>query len=153
MAEPGHQLQRGGQSRIRSWLTNTSIHRSSLARQRRSADDPRCTRSWRRDRHGGRCGLGRAIALRIAGGGGTVVVADRDFDAANAVQAEISSAGGSALAVCTDVTSQASLDEMVRTALAEYGRIDSLINNAGMLGPIKPFWETTDEDVQRGTPS
>jgi 2-dehydro-3-deoxy-L-rhamnonate dehydrogenase (NAD+) len=94
-------------------------------------------------------GVGRAVAHRIAQGGGAVVVADRDFEAAQAVRAEIAAAGGSALATRTDVTNEASLQEMVASTLKEYGQIDWLVNNAGMLGPIKPFWETTDEEIQR----
>lgn len=98
---------------------------------------------------GAGAGVGRAIAQRLAQGGAAVVVADRDFDAAQAVRGEIAAAGGAALATRTDVTSDASLQQMVACALKEYGQIDWLVNNAGMLGPIKPFWETTDEEIQR----
>ena len=98
---------------------------------------------------GAGAGVGRAIAQRIAQGGASVVVADRDFDAAQAVQREIAGRGGLALATRTDVTSNASLDDMFGAALREYGQVDWLVNNAGMLGPIKPVWETTDEEVQR----
>lgn len=98
---------------------------------------------------GAGAGVGRAIAHRIAQGGAAVVVADRDFEAAQAVRREIAETGGSALATRTDVTSNASLEEMVGAALKEYGQVDWLVNNAGMLGPIKPFWEVTDEEVQR----
>lgn len=94
-------------------------------------------------------GVGRAIAQRIAQGGGAVVVADRDFEAAQAVRAEIAAAGGTALATRTDVTDDVSLQEMVSSTLKAYGQIDWLVNNAGMLGPIKPFWETTDEEIRR----
>ena len=98
---------------------------------------------------GAGAGVGRAIAQRIAQGGASVVVADRDFDAAQAVQREIAGRGGLPLATRTDVTSNASLDDMFGAALREYGQVDWLVNNAGMLGPIKPVWETTDEEVQR----
>ena len=98
---------------------------------------------------GAGAGVGRAIAHRIAQGGAAVVVADRDADAAQAVRREIIENGGSALATRTDVTSDASLKQMVDATIAEYGQIDWLVNNAGMLGPIKPFWETTDEELQR----
>lgn len=98
---------------------------------------------------GAGAGVGRAIAQRLAQAGAAVIVADRDFDAAQAVCGEIVAAGGFALATRTDVTSDASLQDMVTAALNEYGQVDWLVNNAGMLGPIKPFWETTDEEIQR----
>lgn len=98
---------------------------------------------------GAGAGVGRAIAHRLAQGEAAVIVADRDFDAAQAVRDEIAAAGGSALATRTDVTSDASLQEMVSSALKQYGQVDWLVNNAGMLGPIKPFWETSDEEFQR----
>ena len=98
---------------------------------------------------GAGAGVGRAIALRVAQDGAAVVVADRDFEAAHAVRGEIAAMGGSALATRTDVTSEASIEEMMSAALQEFGQVDWLVNNAGMLGPIKPFWETTDDEIQR----
>lgn len=98
---------------------------------------------------GAGAGVGRAIAHRIALGGAAVVVADRDLDAAETVRREIVNQGGDALAIRTDVTSSASLQSMVAQTLKSYRKIDWLVNNAGMLGPIKPFWEATDEEIQR----
>ena len=98
---------------------------------------------------GGGASIGRAIALKLAGQGATLVIADRDFKAAQSVQAEIVSNAGQALAVQADVTDAAALKHLVDTTLEHYGRIDYLVNNAGTLGPIKPMWETTDAEVDR----
>jgi 3-oxoacyl-[acyl-carrier protein] reductase len=93
--------------------------------------------------------IGRAIALKLARQGATVVIADRDLNAAQSVQAEITSNGGHALALQTDVTDATALTHLVDTTIEKYGRIDYLVNNAGTLGPIKPMWETTDAEVDR----
>ena len=93
--------------------------------------------------------IGRAIALRLARQGVTVVIADRDLKAAQSVQTEITSNAGQALAVQADVTEATALQHLVDTTVKQYGRIDYLVNNAGTLGPIKPMWETTDAEVDR----
>ena len=53
------------------------------------------------------------------------------------------------LAVESDVTDIASLERTFSCALDRFGHVDYLVNNAGMLGPIKPFWECTDAEVDR----
>ena len=98
---------------------------------------------------GAGAGVGRAISEKLAREGVAVVLADRDIEAAQALRREIADAGGRAIATSTDVSSNASLEEMMGAALAEFGQVDYLVNNAGMLGPIKPFWETDDAEIQR----
>jgi NAD(P)-dependent dehydrogenase (short-subunit alcohol dehydrogenase family) len=98
---------------------------------------------------GGGGSLGRAIARRLARDGAAVVVADFNLAAAQATEAEVARSGGRALAVETDVTKAPSVERLVARTLAEFGRIDALVNNAGLLGPIKPVWETTDEELSR----
>lgn len=98
---------------------------------------------------GGAVSLGRATALDLARRGAAVVVADRDGDGAKRVAAEIAAAGGKAIATETDVLQAAALERMAAAALSAYGRIDHLVNNAGMLGPVKPLLETSDEEVNR----
>jgi len=98
---------------------------------------------------GGAASLGRAIALGLARRGATVLIADRDAAGARKLDAEIASNGGEALAIEADVTDSRSLEAMVRTAIDRYGRIDCLVNNAGILGPVKPLLETTDAEVRR----
>lgn len=98
---------------------------------------------------GGAASLGLAICRDLARRGANVVVADRDGTAADNVAKDIAADGGSALAIATDVTDAAALDRMVSTTIERFGSIDGLVNNAGILGPIKPMWETTDEEVDR----
>ena len=81
---------------------------------------------------GGGMGIGRAYCQRLAQEGASVVVADIVGDAAEAVAAEIRQAEGDAIAVRTDVTSQEATEQMARAAMDRYGRIDGLVNNAGM---------------------
>ena len=77
-------------------------------------------------------GIGRAAARRLAAAGAAVVVAARG-DHADAVAEEIRGAGGRSVAVSADVTDPRRVEAMVRTALDEYGRVDVLVNNAGIV--------------------
>ena len=79
-------------------------------------------------------GLGRDYALRFAGDGASVVVADPLAEAADSVVAEITAAGGTAVAAPVDVTDVASTQALAAAALAQFGRIDILVNNAGVWG-------------------
>ena len=87
---------------------------------------------------GGGAGIGRAIALRFAGAGASVLVSDLKLAAAEAVAEEIAAAGGQAQGVACDVTRDSDLSALVDAALARFGRISLLVNNAGGGGP-KPF--------------
>ena len=98
---------------------------------------------------GGAASVGRAITEDLARRGVAVAIADRDAAGAQALAARISQSGGQALGLETDVTDAASLERMVLATAERFGQIDFLVNNAGMLGPIKPVWETTDAEVQR----
>ncbi len=77
-------------------------------------------------------GLGRAHALLLASRGAQVIVNDLG-DAADAVVAEITLAGGKARAATCSVADADAVQAMVDAALAEFGRIDILVNNAGIL--------------------
>ena len=77
-------------------------------------------------------GIGRAIALELARLGADVVVAELDKDGAERTAGEVRALGRRAAAVPTDVTSRGSLDAMVERARSEFGRIDVLVNNAGI---------------------
>ncbi len=77
-------------------------------------------------------GIGRAVALRLAAAGARIVVASNERENNDLVVAEIVAAGGQALPIYLDLTSQDSIKEAVATALKETGRIDILVNNAGV---------------------
>jgi len=81
---------------------------------------------------GGARGLGRGLSEAVARGGAKLVVGDIDFAAASALCDELSRAGGSATALAVDVTDAASVERLVAHAVALHGRIDYMINNAGI---------------------
>ena len=78
-------------------------------------------------------GLGRQHALFLARHGARVVVNDLDQAAADAVAAEITAAGGKAIAIAASVTETAAVEAMVNRTIETWGRIDILVNNAGIL--------------------
>ena len=92
---------------------------------------------------GGAQGMGRAIALRYAREGASVVVADLNGAGAEAVAKEI--AGGKGIGVQVDVRDQEQVQRMVDTAVDTFGGLDILVNNAGVI-KIIPFLETTETD-------
>ena len=77
-------------------------------------------------------GMGQAEAIAFAKEGAKVVVADVNLATAEATRDAIVAAGGEAIAVAVDVTRLADLQNLVDTTLATYGRIDVLVNNAGI---------------------
>jgi 3-hydroxybutyrate dehydrogenase len=81
---------------------------------------------------GAASGIGKEIALRFAAEGGTPVIADLNYDAANATAAEIKGTGADAFAVGMNVTDEAAVTEGVGEVMAKYGRIDLLVSNAGI---------------------
>jgi 3-oxoacyl-[acyl-carrier protein] reductase len=81
---------------------------------------------------GGSRGLGRAITQRLAEDGFRVVVAARTIQDADTAAAEITAAGRTAMAVACDVRDRRSVEEAVARAVAEYGRLDVLVSNAGI---------------------
>ncbi len=82
---------------------------------------------------GGGQGIGRACAKALSAAGAHVVVADINADAAKAVVASIADSGGpEAIAVAVDVGDLAQIDRMVGTTVDRFGRLDTLVNNAGV---------------------
>jgi len=84
-------------------------------------------------------GIGRAIAMRFGAEGAHVVVADIDSVGATAVATTITDNGGSALAVPTDIADEAQVDALFDQAVARFGTVDVLVNNAGLVSPMKHF--------------
>jgi len=84
---------------------------------------------------GAASGLGRGVAERIAREGGAVVVADIAGDRAHETAGAIEADGGRASGFAVDVSEEAQVAAMVHHALATYGRLDVLHNNAAALGP------------------
>ncbi|MEX5632456.1 SDR family oxidoreductase [Parafrankia sp. FMc2] len=82
---------------------------------------------------GGGSGIGRAAALSFAGRGARVVVSDLVGRRAKTVAAEIRSAGGQAAGITVDVTRAEDFVALRDTALREFGRVDVVMNNAGVL--------------------
>lgn len=92
---------------------------------------------------GGGRGFGEHMALAVADEGAHTVVADLDGDNAGRVAGEIAARGGSALALDTDVGDEGQAADMVAAAIDRFGRIDVLVNNAGVAGAADPFPELT----------
>jgi 2-hydroxycyclohexanecarboxyl-CoA dehydrogenase len=76
-------------------------------------------------------GIGRAIALELAGEGAKVCVADLNPETAKKVSEEIKAQGGQAIDVKVDVTNLAQCEAMVKSAVAAFGGVDVLVNNVG----------------------
>ena len=95
---------------------------------------------------GGARGIGRAFALRLAEEGARIVIADV-IDGAG-VREELVRNGAEALAVYADVSDEESTKAMARSATETFGRIDILINNAGLFASLgkKPFYEISGEE-------
>src|SRR6187401_1711408 len=95
---------------------------------------------------GGGSGFGEGIAALFALEGAHVVVADIQADAATRVAASI---GGSAVAVQADVTRDADTGRMIASAVERFGRLDVLVNNAGVTHVNQPMTEVSEADYDR----
>jgi len=90
---------------------------------------------------GAASGLGKGIAARYAQEGAKVVIADLNRQAADAAAAEIKSAGGQAIGVAMDVTSEEDVNNGVAATVAAFGGVDILVSNAGIqiVHPLEEF--------------
>ena len=87
---------------------------------------------------GASSGMGAATALHLVEKGAAVVLGARRTDRIKALVSEITEAGGRAIAVQTDVTKREDLQRLIDAAIGTYGRVDVLINNAGVM-PLSPL--------------
>lgn len=87
---------------------------------------------------GGASGIGAAVVDELAKGGATVVVADLKEEACKAKVAEVEKAGGKALPFALDVAKPEEVEAMVRFAVEKTGKLELVVNNAGIGGPIAP---------------
>lgn len=94
---------------------------------------------------GAASGMGRAIAKLYAKEGAKVVVADFNIEGAESVVKEIMDEGGTAKAMSVNVTNADQIEEMIDTAIDEYGELNILVNNAGIMDGFEPVGEITDE--------
>lgn len=92
---------------------------------------------------GGARGIGLAIARRLAQDGYAVAIADIDLPTAEAAAAALREAGYPALALQADVTQPADATAMVQAVVERWGRLNVLVNNAGIAGRNQPFTEVT----------
>jgi NAD(P)-dependent dehydrogenase (short-subunit alcohol dehydrogenase family) len=91
-------------------------------------------------------GIGRALSLRFADEGAAVVCAARSGDQVKETAAAIIAAGGRATAVVCDASVEEDVRRTVALAVKEFGKLDTLVNNAGDAGPTKAVQEYLIED-------
>ncbi|OZB86275.1 SDR family oxidoreductase [Microbacterium sp. 13-71-7] len=97
---------------------------------------------------GGAGGIGRATSLAFAAEGANVAVVDLNAEAAEAVAEEIRAAGGSAVAIGADVSSEADIERVVASVVDGFGGVDVVFNNAGIIRRTTAV-ETTVEEWDR----
>jgi len=98
---------------------------------------------------GGGRGIGRSCAHMLAKAGMLVAVVARSAEQVRETVAQITAAGGQALAVTADVTDRQAVAEVVRTVEQQLGAVDLLINNAGISTPLGPLWEVDSDEWWR----
>jgi NAD(P)-dependent dehydrogenase (short-subunit alcohol dehydrogenase family) len=94
-------------------------------------------------------GLGRALALAFAGEGARVVVNARSEESVRPVAEEAESAGAEVLAVAADVSKDSDVERLIGETVGRFGRIDVLVNNAGLLGPRVAIGDYPEDEWRR----
>ncbi|MCS6773188.1 MAG: SDR family oxidoreductase, partial [Thermoflexales bacterium] len=97
---------------------------------------------------GASSGIGRAAALRLAQHGARLALAARNYAALTQVADQARQRSAQAIAVPTDVTQRDQVADLVSEVLANFGRIDALVNCAGV-GVLRPIEQLTEEDIDR----
>jgi NAD(P)-dependent dehydrogenase (short-subunit alcohol dehydrogenase family) len=91
-------------------------------------------------------GIGRTLSLRFAAEGARVVCAARSADLVKETASMVQAAGGRAIAVVCDAAHEDHVRRLVEDAVRAFGKVDTLVNNAGDGGPTKPVQDYTVED-------
>lgn len=91
-------------------------------------------------------GIGEAAARHLAGLGATVVLAARSVDRIQTIAREIESTGGQAIALACDVSRARDVSELIKNTIGETGRLDMLVNNAGIIDPIARLADSDPDD-------
>ena len=98
---------------------------------------------------GSAMGIGKEIALRLARDGSDIVIVDIERELAQKVLKEIQLMGRKSLFFEVDVSRWDQVEAMVDRVLQDFNKVDILINNAGIVGPVIPVWEYRVEDWDR----
>ncbi len=98
---------------------------------------------------GGAGGIGLAIARRFAASGARIVLADLRSDAVEQEANKLRALNHDVLALACDVSRAPDVEALVKATLERCGRIDVLVNNAGIMGRTAPLWELADEDWRK----
>ena len=93
---------------------------------------------------GAASGIGFGLAQALAARGGLIVVSDIRTSAAEAAAATLRKSGAKAIAIAADVADPDSVNALADAAIAAFGRVDLLCNNAGLVSPRAPMWSQTD---------
>lgn len=98
---------------------------------------------------GAASGMGKQIALLFAKEGAKVAVSDLNLEGAQATVEEIKSQGGTAFAIKTNVAVEEDIQNLIDTTVQNYGTVDILINNAGIMDGMEPAGEINDDKWER----
>jgi NAD(P)-dependent dehydrogenase (short-subunit alcohol dehydrogenase family) len=98
---------------------------------------------------GAASGIGRATAIRFAGEGATIVIADLNREGGEAAVRDCKENGGNAVFQLTDVSSEENIKGAVERAVKEFGHLNIIYNNAGLGGAVGPLEKTTVENWDR----
>jgi 3-oxoacyl-[acyl-carrier protein] reductase len=98
---------------------------------------------------GGAQGIGEGIVRRLAEAGAQVAIVDLQVEQARDLAAQLEKQGLKTFGGQVDTSDRASVEKMVQFVLETTGRIDIMVNNAGIAGRAAPIWEQNDQDWQR----
>ncbi|MBQ4900898.1 SDR family oxidoreductase [Paenibacillus sp. Marseille-P2973] len=98
---------------------------------------------------GAASGMGKQIALLFAKEGAKVAVSDLNLEGAQATVEEIKSQGGTAFAIKTNVAVEEDIQNLIDTTVQNYGTVDILLNNAGIMDGMEPAGEINDDKWER----